>query len=306
MPRSASGSDFEHKLSAAASAVEGRLEAVLAARASGSPDRLAAAMRHAVLGGGKRFRPFLVLETAALFEAPDAAALQVAAALECVHCYSLVHDDLPAMDNDELRRGRPTVWKAFDDWTAILAGDALLTLAFELLAEADDKLAPEAVIDLTRRLALASGPRGMVGGQAHDLAADKLDVPARPTIAHIEQLQAMKTGALILFACEAGGLIGGASQSEMAALGAFGRALGRAFQLSDDLLDVRGEAATVGKAVGKDDAAGKATLVSLLGLPEAERRLDQMVADAVDALAAFGHRADALREAARFMGTRDR
>ena len=299
-------STFEVNLASAAARVEARLTRLLDAQVDATPDRLLSAMRHAVLGGGKRFRPFLVLETADLFGADPDAALDVAAALEFVHCYSLVHDDLPAMDNDALRRGRPTVWKAFDDWTAILAGDALLTLAFEVLATPHAAVPAATAVALVHRLALASGPRGMVGGQTLDLEADKLGRPAQPTAAHIARLQAMKTGALITFACEAGALLGGAAAADLAALRAYGEALGRAFQLSDDLLDATGHAATLGKAVGKDAVAGKATVVSLTSIDEARRRLDELVGQAQASLVCFGDRAAVLAEAAQFMAIRDR
>ena len=299
--------NFEARLALSAGRVEARLVTILEAQAADTPKRLMAAMRHAVLGGGKRFRPFLVLETAELLGAPAETACDVAAALECVHCYSLVHDDLPAMDNDELRRGRPTVWKAFDEWTAILAGDALLTLAFEILARADASgLSPSAQLTLVRRLAAASGPAGMVGGQALDLAAEKLAHPAAPGLADIQRLQSMKTGALLTFACEAGAIAAGADAAQTASLRAYGEALGAAFQLSDDLLDARGDAAVVGKAVGKDAGLGKATVVSLLGVGAAERMLADLVDTAVGSLTPFGTRADALAHAARFMLTRDR
>ena len=193
---------FEERLSSARRLVEADLSQRLAGN-SNIPSRLRAAMQEAVLGGGKRFRPFLVLETAALFGATATAALAVASALEAIHCYSLVHDDLPSMDNDELRRGRPTVWKAFDEWTAVLAGDALLTVAFEWLAAEASGISPTAVPRLVVELAQASGPSGMVGGQTMDLAADKRGEPAQPTLVHIKRLQEMKTGALIRFACRA-------------------------------------------------------------------------------------------------------
>ena len=297
---------FEARLAAAAARVETRLAAILDAEAGDTPPRLVEAMRHAVLGGGKRFRPFLVLETAAMLGSDHDGIVDVAAALELVHCYSLVHDDLPAMDNDELRRGRPTVWKAFDDWTAILTGDALLTLAFEVVAAAASGLPPDAGFEITRRLARAAGPRGMVGGQMLDLEADKLGRPAAPTTAHIARLQAMKTGALIVFACEAGGIAAGAGNEERAALAVYGRALGAAFQLSDDLLDVTGDEAAVGKAVGKDAAAGKATLVSAMGMDRSRQRLGELVAEALDAVQPWGPRAENLAAAAHFMAARDR
>jgi farnesyl diphosphate synthase len=256
-------------------------------------------MRHAALGGGKRVRPFLVIECAGLFGVPPRAALAVAAALECVHCYSLVHDDLPAMDDDDLRRGRPTVHKAFDEWTAILAGDALLTVAFELLASPDTHADAAVRAELAIGLARAAGPAGMVGGQCLDLQADKLGQPPRPTLADVQRLQAMKTGALICYACEAGAILGGASAEQRRALVVYGERLGRAFQIADDLLDVEGEAAIVGKATGKD--AGKATLVSIMGVPAAKAELAKLEADTLAALHSFGGRADILREATAFV-----
>jgi farnesyl diphosphate synthase len=269
-----------------------------------APERLTEAMRHAVLGGGKRFRPFLVIESAALFGLPAEAAVDVAASLEMVHCYSLVHDDLPAMDNDDLRRGRPTVHRAFDDWTAILAGDGLLTLAFDILARPETHDDPQVRAELVLELARAGGAGGMVGGQAVDLEADKLGVPAAPTLGHIRRLQAMKTGALIGFAARAGAILARSSGNDRWALSAYGDHLGFAFQIADDLLDAEGDAALVGKAVGKDAAAGKATLVSLMGLDAARAKLAETEAAAIDALSPFGRRADALIEAARFVSRR--
>ena len=261
-------------------------------------------MNHAVLGGGKRFRPFLVIETARLFDGDQTAALDVAAALECIHCYSLVHDDLPSMDNDELRRGRPTVWKAYDEWTAILAGDALLTFAFEILS-ARDWAVPSTGLHLIAELAKASGPAGMVGGQMFDLEADKFGHSASTTVGHISRLQSMKTGALIRYGCITGPILAGRPASDIAALAAFGEHVGLAFQLSDDLLDATGNAATVGKAVGKDAAAGKATLVSLLGIEAARRKLADVETAAIAALEPYGAKADVLRTAARFMARRE-
>lgn len=294
--------EFERRLGEAALATEQRLEQHLASRPGTGPERLAEAMRHATLGGGKRFRAFLVLECAALHGGSDAAALDVAAALECVHAYSLVHDDLPAMDNDLIRRGRPTVWRAYDEWTAILAGDALLTLAFEIIAGLE---APaEACLALTRMLAVDAGRGGMVGGQALDLAAEKLSEPAPPDLAHVRRLQAMKTGALIRFACEAGAVLGGAARDHRRAMADYGTALGLAFQVSDDLLDVEGDASVVGKAVGKDQALGKATFVALTGVEAARRTLNQTVEQALTTLTPYGARAGALRGAAHFMSMR--
>ncbi len=300
------GLGFEALLVEAARQVEARLDALLAqCEEAGTPERLVAAMRHAVLAGGKRFRPFLVLETAHLLGGNRDAAIDVAAALECIHAYSLVHDDLPAMDNDEVRRGRPTVWKAFDEWTAILAGDALLTFAFEIVSAASG-LDAAAKLGLVGQLAKASGPAGMVGGQMMDLEADKCGLPRVPDAAHVRRLQAMKTGALITYAVEAGARVAGASAADQASVRHYGTALGLAFQISDDLLDVTGDAAIVGKAVGKDQVAGKATLVSVLGEMAARRELDAAVAQGVAALDRFGDAADPLREAARFQTRRQR
>ena len=265
------------------------------------PDRLLQAMRHAALGGGKRIRPFLVIESAALFGLGAEAALDAAAAIECMHCYSLAHDDLPAMDNDSVRRGRPTVWKAYDEWTAILAGDALQTFAFEILCRSSTH--PDASIraDLILALAQASGARGMAGGQALDLAAEKLEDPGVLDAPAISRLQAMKTGALITCACEMGAILGRANIDERTALKAYGDAIGRAFQIADDLLDAEGDAQTVGKAVAKDAAQGKATLVSLLGIEAARRTLGKIEAEAIKALAMFGTKAAVLKETAAFV-----
>ena len=303
---------FEHRLADAARLTEQQLERWIGGLAlpphhgdvrsrTPRPERLEQAMRHAVFGGGKRFRPFLVLESSGLFDVDPAAAAAVAAALECVHCYSLAHDDLPAMDDDRLRRGRPTVWAAYDKWTAILAGDALLTLAFEILADPASHIPPVTANVLIRRLAIAAGRSGMVGGQMLDLEAGKLGSPAKPGLAHVRRLQAMKTGALIAYAAVAGAILGERPLADETALRAFGDAVGLAFQISDDLLDAEGDSAQVGKAVAKDAGANKATIVSLTGIAAAKAELAKTVARAVSALEPFGTRADGLREAARFM-----
>jgi farnesyl diphosphate synthase len=264
------------------------------------PPRLMAAMRHGVLNGGKRLRPFLVLESAALFGADTPAALRVAAALECIHSYSLVHDDLPAMDNDDMRRGQPTVHRKFDEAAAILAGDSLLTYAFELIAAEATELDPGAKVALVTALARAAGIGGMTGGQALDLEAEKV----KPDEAGIIRLQAMKTGALIRFACEAGAMIGNANSADRERLAEYGSAIGLAFQLADDLLDVTADAAHMGKATGKDAAAGKATLVSLHGIDWTKRQLSGLVAQAEELLAPFGAKAALLKQAARFIAER--
>ena len=298
--------DFETLLAAAALRVESMLDALLFAQPLAGeiarPERLVAAMRHGVLNGGKRLRPFLVTESAALFGADGEAILRVAAALECVHSYSLVHDDLPAMDDDDLRRGQPTVHKAFDEAAAILAGDALLTLAFDILADPATELDPRPKVDLVRNLARAAGIGGMVGGQALDLAAER-DAPDE---AGIIRLQAMKTGALIRFACEAGAIAAGAAQHDVERLAEFGSAIGLAFQLADDLLDHTSTPPAMGKATGKDAAAGKATLVALHGEDWARRQLDGLVTQACDLLAPYGERAVVLAATARFVAERNR
>ena len=264
------------------------------------PERLLAAMRHGVLNGGKRLRPFLVMETAALFGAEGDAVLRVAAALECVHCYSLIHDDLPAMDDDDLRRGQPTVHKAFDEATAILAGDSLLTYAFDIIADPATDLPASVKAELVLGLARAAGPGGMVGGQALDLEAER----KKPGEAGIITLQAMKTGALIRFACEAGAIIANAAPDDRDKLAEFGSAIGLAFQLADDLLDLTSNAEAMGKATGKDAAAGKATLAALHGGNWARQQLHGLVEQAQSLLEPFGERADLLKAAAVFIAER--
>ncbi len=298
--------DFEFKLMTSAMAVEQALDRILSENVGDGeiarPAQLLAAMRHGVLNGGKRLRPFLVLESAALFGGNAEAALRVAAALECVHCYSLVHDDLPAMDDDDLRRGQPTVHRAFDEAHAILAGDSLLTLAFDILAHRQTDLSPAAQIELVRMLARASGIGGMAGGQALDLQAERI----KPDEAGIITLQAMKTGALIRFACEAGAVVGGASSEERERLAEFGSAIGLAFQIADDLLDMTSDASSMGKATGKDAARGKGTLVSLHGEKWARAQLRGLVKQAEDLLEPFGAQAATLIAAAHFVAMRAR
>jgi farnesyl diphosphate synthase len=272
------------------------------------PPRLLAAMRHAALGGGKRLRPFLVVECAALFGVAQKQALPTAAAFECLHCYSLVHDDLPAMDDDDMRRGRPTVHRAFDEATAILAGDALVTLAFDLLARAETAPDPSVRVALTSLLARAAGVGGMAGGQMLDLEAEGRlgGSPAAPTADEVLQLQAMKTGALFCAACEAGAILGGAAAREREALARYARAFGLAFQIADDLIDAEGEPTTAGKRVGKDRARGKATTIAVLGMPGTRARLAELVNEAEGALAPFAARGHMLAAAARFAGGRNR
>lgn len=264
--------------------------------------RVVEAMRYAFLSGGKRLRPFLVMATADLFGVDREAATRAALAVECVHCYSLVHDDLPAMDDDDLRRGKPTVHKAFDEATAILAGDGLLTFAFDVLADPATHADPNVRCRLVRVLARASGHHGMVGGQMIDLSADH----TASDVAYVTRLQQMKTGALIVAAVELGAILGKASDHRRHTLVAYARAVGLAFQIADDLLDVEGATAEVGKATGKDADAGKATLVSLLGVDRARAQADALVQQAVDCLSDFGEKAALLRATARFAVERSR
>ncbi|WP_075997607.1 polyprenyl synthetase family protein [Salaquimonas pukyongi] len=296
---------FEKRLLATASRVSDALDDQLASqRRQGEisrPERLMSAMRHGALNGGKRLRPFLVLETAALFGVSENEAMPAALAVECVHCYSLIHDDLPAMDDDDLRRGQPTVHKAFDEATAILAGDGLLTLAFELLG--DDECHHNAAIrcELVVELARSAGLGGMVGGQMLDLQASVQP----PNDAAIRTLQAMKTGALLRFACEAGAILGGAATAERAVLRAFGEKTGQAFQLADDILDVVSSDEAMGKRVGKDVAMGKGTLVATLGLEGARQTAERLVEEADALLDGFGDRADVLKSCARYIVSRN-
>ena len=302
-------SDFEARLTTVAQELEGLLQQLLSAAPeqgeTARPARLLEAMRYAVLEGGKRLRPFLVLETARLFDANPAQALMTAAAVECVHAYSLIHDDLPAMDNDMLRRGRPTVHKAFDEATAILAGDALLTFAFDLLARAATHPDPAIRIALVAALASAAGLGGMAGGQMLDLAAEGRFGGARKvTEEAVFKLEAMKTGALIRAACAMGAILGKASPDARRALDAYGHALGQAFQIADDLLDLEGDPETLGKTTKKDAAAGKATLIAILGVDGARTRLTKLVDAAEKALDQFGDKATVLRAAAHFVAER--
>jgi farnesyl diphosphate synthase len=291
--------DLPQAMARTAITVETALDTLLPVL-EGAESRLAEAMRYAALGGGKRLRAFLVMETAALFAVSETCAARTAAAIEMVHAYSLVHDDLPAMDDDDLRRGKPSTHKAFDEATGILAGDALQTRAFEVLAEHDTHSDPQVRCELVQALASAAGVRGMAGGQMIDMLAEgqELDGPATA------RLQALKTGRMIQFSAEAGAILGRAPSSQRHMLAAYGRDLGAAFQIADDLLDVEGSAADIGKTTGKDAAAGKATMVAILG-PERARAHAEMLADqAARHLDSFGRRAELLRALAAFAVTR--
>ncbi|MDF1687242.1 MAG: farnesyl diphosphate synthase [Parvibaculaceae bacterium] len=292
-------SDFEQVLDKSASLVEEQLKRMLP-RVEGPEGRLHEAMRYAALAGGKRFRPFLALESASMFGVSEDRALRVAVAIECIHTYSLIHDDLPCMDDDDLRRGQPSTHKAFDEATAVLAGDGLQAFAFEVLAKEETHEDPHIRVELVRQLAHASGPRGMVGGQMIDLASEgkTLDVGA------LTRLHQLKTGALIAFACDAGAILGRASPASCHALHAYAHDLGLAYQVADDVLDVKGDRETLGKTAGKDEEAGKATFVSVLGLERAHGQAQLLANQAVQHLDIFDGRADRLREAAQFVVNR--
>jgi len=267
-------------------------------RPEGPEATLFEAMRYAAIGGGKRLRGFLVLEGARQFGVARDAALRAAAAIEMLHAYSLVHDDLPCMDDDDIRRGKPTVHRAFDEATAVLAGDALQANAFYVLAEPDTHPDPAVRAELCRCLARASGPRGMCGGQMLDMLAEQADEPFEE--AEIGRLQLLKTGKLIEFAAEAGAILGKAPWPMRQALAAYGRDLGAAFQIADDLLDATASAEETGKRTGKDAGAGKATLVGLLGIDRARAQAERLAAQAAAHLDAFGERADLLRALAAY------
>ncbi|WAP70765.1 polyprenyl synthetase family protein [Jiella pelagia] len=293
--------EFEALLKTGASAVGDFLDDTLSSNqlVSGTPHHLLNAMRHGVLNGGKRLRPFLLCEVVKLFDGNQKAAMQVALAVECIHSYSLVHDDLPAMDDDDLRRGKPTVHKAFDEATAILAGDALLTLAFGLVASVE-AISAETRIKLITLLSKKAGAPGMVGGQILDMQANG---KPRSEI-EITRMQAMKTGALISYACEAGALVAGASEEDRTRMRRYGENVGIAFQLADDLLDETGDAAIVGKTIGKDREQGKQTLAQIYGKRALEDRLAALVKGAEEMVEPFGERASVLVEAARFVSYR--
>ncbi|MGH6947508.1 MAG: polyprenyl synthetase family protein [Kiloniellales bacterium] len=288
--------ELKLELARIATVVEARLAARLQLR-PGAEGQLIAAMRHGALDGGKRLRPFLVIQSASLFGVAEADAMEAATAVEMIHCYSLIHDDLPAMDDSDLRRGRPTVHRAFDEATAILAGDGLLTLAFQLLAAPACHPEPAVRAALVSGLAAAAGPAGMVAGQMIDIAPERqaLDLEG------ITHLQALKTGALIAFSCEAGAILGRAESKARSALGDYARDLGLAFQIVDDLLDAESTPEALGKPTGQDRAAGKATFLGLLGREAARAKAEALVAAAGRRLDLFGQKADLLRATARFV-----
>jgi farnesyl diphosphate synthase len=287
-------------LAYAAEATEQTMDRLLPKGESGEA-RVFEAMRYSSLGGGKRLRAFFVLASATLFKVSATSALRVASAIEFLHAYSLVHDDLPAMDDDDLRRGKPTCHKQFDEATAILAGDALQALAFEVLAQEATHGDPAVRVALIAELAKAAGAQGMVGGQMLDLIAE-----TQPdlSIGAITRLQRLKTGALISFSCTAGAILGKAAEPLRVALAAYAHDLGLAFQIVDDLLDVEGDAAELGKATNKDAAAGKATFVSILGLDRARSQAALLAQQAAAHLEPFGAQAELLKQAAQFVVTR--
>jgi farnesyl diphosphate synthase len=299
---------FAHRLAEIGAVVEAALDEALSLTPKpgeiARPERLIAAMRYGALGGGKRLRPFLVIETARALGLEGDAPLKAGVAVECLHNYSLIHDDLPAMDDDDLRRGRPTAHRQFDEATAILAGDGLLTIAFEILGDPATCGDAEIRAKLCWGLARAAGLAGMVGGQMLDIAAESAKTPLGPN--DISLLQRMKTGALIKFSVEAGAILAGASPDAHAALLAYGEAIGAAFQVADDILDAESTAEALGKRAGKDAERNKATFVAAHGLFEAKRLRDALVEQALAAIdaAKLGAEGDVLRAAARFVAER--
>lgn len=297
-------SDFSPKIRAFASrfeiAFEHELNRLTNSTPGEAPERLLAAMRHGSLNGGKRLRPLLVVETASIFGIAETACMPTACAVEMIHCYSLIHDDLPAMDNDDLRRGQATVHIAFDDATAILAGDSLLTHAFGTLANPDCHNDPTIRSQLVTELVAGSGVGGMAGGQMRDIEGER----GRVSEADIAMMQAMKTGALIRASVRMGAVLGSANDEQLTALTHYGEAAGRAFQLADDLLDVTASPEQMGKATGKDSDRQKPTLVARIGVDAAQRHLGEMIHNAITALTLFGPEADGLRSIARYFAER--
>ena len=301
-------SAFAARLAESQAGIERELEKLLELKPKpgepARPKRLMEAMRYATLGGGKRLRPFLTVESAQALGRTDNGPKRAGAAIECIHAYSLIHDDLPSMDDDDLRRGRPTTHRAFDEATAILAGDGLQALAFEILADPATDASAEVRVALCLGLARAAGLAGMVGGQMLDIDAERSTAPL--SVEEIRLLQAMKTGALLKFSVEAGAILAGADATARAALGVYGRAIGAAFQIADDILDVESDAATLGKRTGKDAAQNKGTLVGSSGLEGARRELDRLIDEATSAIdaAGVGAKGDILRATARFVAAR--
>jgi farnesyl diphosphate synthase len=289
--------NFEPALKRTAAEVDRLLDQMLSLDTARAP-RVIEAMRYASIGQGKRIRPFFVTESARILDAPADGALRTGVALECVHCYSLVHDDLPAMDDDDLRRGKPTCHKAFDEATAILAGDGLLTLAFDILADPLTHADPKVRVELIANLARAAGHAGMVGGQMLDLEAER---QSASDLDHIILMQGMKTGALFRYSLEAGAILAQAPAADRAALATFADRIGLAFQIADDVLDVESTPEKLGKATQKDRSAGKATFIDHLGLDGAKARANALTAEAIAALDRFGDRGALLAEAARFI-----
>ena len=290
--------DFRQKLLEVADHITVALDQLIPA-ASGPEADLMRAMRHGALGGGKRLRPFLVIETGRLFGAPERSLLRAACALECVHAYSLIHDDLPCMDDDDLRHGQPTVHKAFSEAAAVLAGDGLLTLAFEILSARETHQDAIVRCKLVEKLAIRAGARGMVGGQMIDMSPPPES--DGETLNHLARMQRMKTGALIGCAVEFGALLGGALDGDLQALNGFAHDLGLAYQIKDDLLDVHGNVEELGKAVAKDKGAGKKNFVSLLGERGAIDRIEMLASQAKDHLSAFGEKGAVLSRTVDFV-----
>ncbi len=283
----------------------GQMEKVLAQvlpEPAGAQKQIMQAMAYALLGGGKRLRPFLMLEAARLFGREDIGVWQAAAALECVHVYSLIHDDLPCMDDDDLRRGKPSLHKAYDEAMAVLAGDALLTLAFEILTDEQIHKDPKIRLELIKNLAIAAGTHGMIGGQIIDIYSDKNNYNENL----ITRLQTLKTGALIRYALISGGILAGAEEHDINNLDKYASALGLAFQIRDDILDVEGDSGKMGKKANKDDAQGKATFVSYYGLKTAKLKAEELVGEAKYALAEYGQKADILCKCADFVLNRQK
>jgi len=269
--------------------------------AHGMEEQVIEAMRYGLFAGGKRLRPFLVMMTSGLFSVEEENAIRVGAAIECLHTYSLIHDDLPAMDDDDIRRGKPSVHKKFDEATAVLAGDALLTLSFEILADVKTHPDPEIRCELIATLSRAVGALGMVGGQMIDLKSENQSLIE----SEINRMQQMKTGALIVFSCEAGAILAGVRGERRDVLKHYGRDIGLAFQIADDLLDTERSSLDIGKTAGKDVHAGKATLVALVGAKDARVKADRLIKQAIESLDIFDDKANILRSLATFVVSRN-